>query len=193
MSLQFKRWTACALALAVFATVVSVCSADGKNKRPPMDPQGEPEGFHLRKGTTECFKVWHNPDGWHVHVVNGKGSRDHRYEGTISVEGGVIENIRSNVPKKTGLEAQWKHRTDRTEISFDFTTPEKEDGVSFKVSNAATAVRFSLKIDGKDVPDQILVGKRGDNPDSSSFSCAAHPGQKNPEQVTGGAKKTGNK
>lgn len=190
MSLQLKRWTAWTLALAVFGTAVSVCSADGKNKRPPMDPRGEPDG-HLKKGTTECFKVWHNSDGWHVRVVNGKGSRDHRYQGTISVEGGVIESMSSHLAKKNGQESAWKHGAKKNEISFDFATNEKEDGINFKASKGAAAVRFSLKIDGQSVPDQIFVGRRGDNPESSTFAVVAHPGENNPEKVTGGAKKTG--
>ena len=177
MSLQLKRWIACALALAVIGTAVSVCSADGKNKRPPMDPAGEPEG-HLKKGTTECYKVWHNEDGWHIRVVNGKGTKDHRYQGTIIVEDGVMEQVSSHLAKKNGAENVWKHGPKKQEVSFDFATFEKEDGINFKASKFARTVQFTLKIDGRDVPEQICVGKRGDHPDSSTFVLDAHPGDK---------------
>jgi hypothetical protein len=165
-------------------TAAAICMADKPAKRSEMDPRGEPDG--LKRGITECFKVWHNSDGWHVHVVNGKGSRNHRYQGSITVEGGVIENINSKLAKKNGMESQWKHGAKKNEISFDFATPEKEDGINFKASKGASAVRFSLKIDGKDVPDQVFVGKRGDNPESSTFMLVAHPGENNPGKITGG-------
>lgn len=183
MSLQLKRWTACALALAVIGTAVSVCSADGKNKRPPMDPQNEPTGG-LKKGTTECYKVWHNEEGWHVRVVNGKGSKDHRYSGTITVENGVMEQVNSHLAKKNGAEKMWKHGAKKQEVSFDFMTNEREDGINFKASKDATVVRFSLKIDGHDVPEQIYVGKRGDHPDSSTFALDAHPGDRREAKET---------
>ena len=175
MSLQIKRWTACALALAVFGAAVSVCLADGKNKRPPMDPQGEPAGG-LKKGTTECYKVWHNEEGWHVRVVNGNGSKDHRYSGTITVENGVMEQVNSHLAKKNGVEKEWKHGAKKNEVSFDFSTDKREDGINFKASKQASTVTFSLKIDGRDVPEQICIGKSADHPDSSTFALDAHPG-----------------
>ena len=189
MSHQIKRCGSWAMAIVVLGTAVSACLADGKNKRPEMDPRGEPAG--LRKGVTECYKVWHNDDGWHIRVVNGRGSRDHHYQGTVTVENGVLENFQSHLAKKNGEEAQWRHGAKKNEISWDFATPEKEDGINFKTSKGESTVRFSFKIDGKDVPDQVFVGKRGDNPDSSTFTLVAHPGDSNPEKVTGGEKKTG--
>jgi len=189
MSQRMSHWAPKALAFVLLVAVASVCMADKRDKRPEMDPRGEPEG--LKKGITECFKVWHNADGWHVRVVNGKGTRDHRYQGTITVENGVVESISSHLAKKNGEESQWKHGAKKNEIAFDFATPEREDGINFKASKGASSVRFSLRIDGKDVPDQIFVGKRGDNPASSTFVVVAHPGENNPEKITGGAKKTG--
>lgn len=186
MSLQIKRWV---LSIAVLGMIASIGLADGRNRRPEMDPRGEPEG--LKKGVTECFKVWHNADGWHLRVVNGKGTRDHHYQGTITVENGVIESISSSLAKKNGEESQWKHGAKKNEVSFDFATPEKEDGINFKASKGASTVRFTLKIDGKEMPDRVFVGKRGDNPDSTTFTLIAHPGENNPEKVTGGAKKSG--
>src|SRR4029077_11126337 len=91
MSRRIQRLLALFLCMVVAGTAVSVAIAGGPGKRPPMDPRGEAEG--LKKGVTECFKVWHNEDGWHVRVVNGRGSRDHRYQGTITVENGVIEEM----------------------------------------------------------------------------------------------------
>jgi hypothetical protein len=189
MSLRSIHWAPKALALVLVVTIASVCLADGRNKRPEMDPRGEPEG--LKKGITECFKVWHNADGWHVRVVNGKGSRDHRYQGTITVENGVVESISSHLANKNGAESQWKHGAKKNEISFDFTTFEREDGINFKASKGASSVRFSLMIDGKEVPNQIFVGKRGDNPASSTFVVTAHPGENNPDKLSTGAKKNG--
>jgi hypothetical protein len=122
--------------------------------------------------------VWHNEEGWHVRVVNGKGTKDHRYSGSITVENGAMEQVNSSLAKKNGAEKAWKHGAKKNEVSFDFSTPEKEDGINFKASKSATAVRFSLKIDGQDVPEQICVGRRGDHPDSSTFALDAHPGDR---------------
>jgi hypothetical protein len=188
MSLRIKHWATWIVGVSLLGSAVSVALADGKYRRPEMDPAGEPEG--LRKGVTECYKVWHNSDGWHVHVVNGKGSKDHHYQGTITVENGVIENIRSPLARKNGEEAQWKHGAKKSEITWDFATPQKEDGINFNVSKTATSVRFSLMIDGKEMPDRVFVGKRGDNPATATFAVVAHPGQ-NPEKTTGASKKTG--
>jgi hypothetical protein len=168
-------------------TAVAAAIAAGPDKRQPMDPRGEPPG--LKKGITECFKVWHNDDGWHVRVVNGRGSRDHRYQGTITVENGEIENLRSHLAKVNGVEKQWKHTAKKNQISFDFATSQNEDGINFRTSKGATIIRFSLKIDGDEVPQQIYVGKLGDHPDSATFVVPAHPTNRSIEQVTGNSKR----
>jgi hypothetical protein len=173
MSRQFKRMVLLAVALIISASAVAVTKAGGPGKRPPMDPRGEPGG--LRKGVTDCYKVWHNDDGWHVHVVNGRGSKDHRYQGTITVENGVVEDIHSKLAKKNGVEAQWKSGPRKNELSWDFATPEKEDGINFRLSKGAVVIRLTLTIDGKEIPDRIFIGKRGDNPETSTFEFAAHP------------------
>ena len=192
MSLHLKRLMAVALAVTVSASFIAICKAGGPGKRAPMDPRGEPEG--LKKGVTECYKVWHNDEGWHVRAVNAKGSRDHRYQGTITVENGVIEEMHSHLAKKNGAEAQWKHGAKKNEISWDFATPEKEDGINFKASKGASRITFKLTIDGKEVPEQVYVGKLCSHPESSSFTVAAHPGENNPEKrISAGPQKTGKK
>ena len=173
MSRNFKRAVILAMAVIVCSSAAAITKAGGPGKRPPMDPRGEPEG--LKKGVVECYKVWHNDDGWHVRVVNGRGSRDHKYQGVISVENGVLDDIHSHLAKKNGVEAQWKHGGKKSEVAWDFATPEKEDGINFRASKGASAIRFSLTIDGKDMPDRIFIGKRGDHPESSSFELSAHP------------------
>ena len=177
------------LAIAVVGSVAAVCLA-GPGKRSPMDPTGEPEG--LKKGETECFKVWHNQEGWHLRVVNGRGSRDHRYQGTISAENGVIENVRSHLARKNNASSQWKQGPRKTELTFDFATDEREDGINFTTSKGASTIQFTLKIDGNEVPQQIYVGKRGSHPEGSTFALDAHPHDNHkPETVTGSPRKTG--
>ena len=173
MSQHFKRLSVFATALLAVSLAVSVCMAGGKGNRPPMDPRGEPEG--LKGGVLECYKVWHNDNGWHVHVVNGKGSKDHHYQGTITVENGVMEDLHSHLAKINGVQAQWKLGPKKNEVSRDFATPEKEDGINFRVSKSAVAIRLKLTIDGKNAPDRIFIGKRGDHPESTTFEVVAHP------------------
>ncbi len=177
MTRHIMRLAFASVAIPMFCIVVAAALAADKKGRTGLDPDGEPQG-NLKKGTTECFKVWHNAEGWHVRVVNGKGAKDHRYAGTITVENGVVEQVSSHLAKKNGAEKQWKHSAKKQEISFDFTTDEKEDGINFKASKQATAVRFSLKIDGRDVPEQICIGKHNSNPASSTFELDAHPGDR---------------
>ena len=191
MSRHLKSLAVAALAVLVCGSIVAISLAGGPGKRGPMDPRGEPAG--LKKGVTECYKVWHNDDGWHVRVVNGRGTRDHRYQGTITVENGVLENIQSHLAKKNGEEAQWRHGAKKNEISWDFATPEKEDGINFKTSNGASTVTFKLTIDGKEVPDQIFVGKLCSNPESSSFTLLAHPGNGAEKKVSATPPKSGKK
>ena len=188
MSRRIQHLLGVSVCLLIIGSMVPL-ALGGPGKRPPMDPRGEPEG--LKKGITECYKVWHNEEGWHVRVVNARGSRDHKYQGTITVENGVIDEIRSHLAQKNGFEKQWKHGAKKNEITFDFSTNEREDGINFRASRGASAVRFSLKIDGNEVPQQIFVGKRGDHPEASTFSVAAHPGENNPDKkVTGNSKNT---
>jgi len=175
--MNFSRLSVAAVVLGFLGLVTTAGLASQKRNRPEMDPRGEPDG-HLKKGTTECFKVWHNEDGWHVRVVNGKGDRDHRYQGTITVENGVMEGITSHLARKNGAQSVWRQGPKKHEVSFDFATHEREDGMNFKVSKAATTIRFALKIDGRDLPDQIFVGRRGDNPESTTFVVDAHPGDR---------------
>jgi hypothetical protein len=182
MSRRFSRLFTLIICAVFAGSVVTAVGAADRGRRAPMDPRGEPSG--LKKGVTECFKVWHNDDGWHVRVVNGRGSRDHKYQGTITVENGVFENVQSHLAKKNGAEKQWRQGSRKTELTFDFSTDEREDGINFKTSRGASAIRFSLKIDGKEVPQQIYVGGRGDHPDTSTFTVAAHPTNKSVERVS---------
>ena len=50
-----------------------------------------------------------------------------------------------------------------------------------------------LTIDGKEVPDQIYVGKLASHPESSSFTVLAHPGNGAEKKVSATTPKTGKK
>lgn len=170
-----QRVVTAAFAVIFGGVALAAASAPDKKGRAAMDPRGEPEG--MKKMGSECYKVWHNEDGWHVRVMNTKGSHDHKFSGTITVEGGVMEEVHGQLAKKSGGESQWKHSAKKNELTFDFSPKDKEDGVNFRCSKAATDVKFTLKIDGKDVAQEIYVGKGASHPVSASFTVAAHPGE----------------
>jgi hypothetical protein len=46
-------------------------------------------------------------------------------------------------------------------------------GIDFTLDDKATALKFDLKINGKDVPGQIYIGAKGTHPKESQFQLPA--------------------
>lgn len=60
------------------------------------------------------------------------------------------------------------------EITFDFHTDKDVDGIHFRVTKEAKAIRFHLHFNGKEQMEHILIGHEGHHPLHNPFALVAH-------------------
>lgn len=143
-----------------------------KGKSNLIDPRGEPEGFRPRLPMR--YAVWHGAKGWHLRTTTAQVQ--HRFHGTVRVEGGTIEAVASVALEDKGKDDdRWRLNAARTELTFDFKTDRGVDGIDFQVSASAKKVRFDLSADGKRESEVIHIGHRGAHPQHMPFTFFAHP------------------
>ncbi len=163
---------------ATFAVLVLagvLVAAPQPDKKPHLDPHGEPKG--LVAGHPRSYFVWHDAHGWHLRSTTEKVK--HQFKGHIEVEGGTIEKIHSYKLEKTGeLADQWKLDSSKHGVKFDFETDGGIDGINFHVSKDAKSIRFKLLIDGKEQTEHIHIGRAGHHPKDNPFTLPAHPGKR---------------
>lgn len=158
--------------LALFAVVAQPALSQDKKKKGPIDPNGEPKGFHA--GETARYAVWHSKRGWHVRTTTA--GKKHHFTGKIHVDGGTIESIHSaHLEAKGKLQDHWKVNAARNTVEFDFRTDSGVDGIDFTVSASAKTIRFNLHIDGKQPEERIYIGQKGQHPRDDPFTLPAHP------------------
>lgn len=141
------------------------------------DPEGRWSGYKV--GQTRRYHVWHDTAGWHVRMTSGKKVT---FNGTVTVAGGKFvklfgfENLEfGNDAKKSDI---GRINADRTRIDFRFVTNGGEDPFDFTVSDKATEVTFTLRIENSDLPETIFIGKQGQHPKEVTFTFPAHPDRK---------------
>jgi hypothetical protein len=122
---------------------------------------GRPKG--LKDGASEAVWIWHEEKGkfWHVRTTTKKYL--HRFSGAVVGEGGPITEI-----KPTRLEWGDRIKASPKGIVFDFETDGHEDGFDFRVGGNH-CVRFYIKVDGKEEPGKINVGKTDAHPPAWHF------------------------
>lgn len=153
------------------ACLVGIASVGADDKVKAIDPQGKPA---FEAGSGDLYAVWHDKHGWHLRTTTAK--KQHRFRGTIKVDGGSIVKIHSHHLEKEGrLEDHWKVSKDKKEVVFDFETDKGIDGIGFHLSKEAKHVRFNLHIDGKHQAGKILIGHGKHHPQHDPFTLPAHP------------------
>ncbi|HYT90560.1 MAG TPA: hypothetical protein VEL76_17770 [Gemmataceae bacterium] len=180
-----RSWKVLGLALLAAAVLMlgtdsssSVAQTKGKGKKQPpaaIDSQGVPPEFH--KGEHTGFFIWHGAKGWHLRTTTR--AKEHRFHGTITVEGGTFLHVHPHDLEKGGrLADHWKLGPKKHTLTFDFKTDRGVDGIDFHVAKDATAIHFRLHFNGKHQREHIFIGHNGVNPPSDPFTLVAHPKKK---------------
>jgi hypothetical protein len=119
--------------------------------------------------------VWRDRDGWHLRTTSDK--RPHQFKGQVRVEGGQFEKVSSYRGEKIAPAAHWKLQKNKQELTFDFRSGERLDGIRFRVSPNALQVMFTLQIDGSDQPGVVYIGRRNQFPEVLPMVLPARPRQ----------------
>jgi hypothetical protein len=134
---------------------------------------GRPKDFAA--GKVNAYWVWYDDGVWHLRSTGG-GKGAHRFHGRIDVGGGKLVGLKGQKGEYGGkLADRFAFNRDSTAIAFDFKTDEHIDGLNFAADAAATALRFTLALDGQASPRQIRIGRQGDHPAAAAFTVPAHP------------------
>jgi hypothetical protein len=160
-----------AIALAIPAV------AEEKHKLEDVNPVGKPDGF--RGGLSSRYAVWYDDEGWHVRTTSGpKGP--HSFPGTVEIVGGKMVSLTpvavegKGVKKKEADQGTWNAQ--HTVFKFTLSTGKGHtDGFDLKVTDSATAVKFTLTAGGDESPGKIFIGANGEHPKEVTFYLPARP------------------
>jgi len=166
------RLAGAALLAVIVVTATAVADED-------IDAQGRPKNY--KAGQSRRYAIWHEGDTWHVRTTTGPKD-GHTFSGTIQVVDGKMTNLKPVAVEKGGKSKKnldygsWN--PEGTLFTFSFTTGKGgQDGFDLQVNDKAKSLKFVLKVDGKEVPDDIFVGAKNSHPKSATFSLPAHPGK----------------
>jgi hypothetical protein len=152
-----------------------------KKKKAPepsgsLDPVGRPAKF--AEGQDARYALWVENDVWHLRVTSKKGQRA-IFEGRVEVQKGAVTlgigglersskpgdaDYVNALPKKKGF-------------AFRLVTFGAVDALTFKVSEDAPEVGFTLLTNGDDNPKRVFIGPTGQHPEKAIFVLPARPGK----------------
>src|SRR5262245_3411918 len=136
------------------------------------DPQGKPA--RMEKGQNARWYVWHDSDGWHLRTTTQMKAHD--FSGTIQVVGGRITSVTGAKLEGRGKFNDWWQLSENDRVlTLNLRTKHGMDGVDFRVGPRADRIVVTLRIDGRDSPDQIFIGRAGSKPGTARFILSAHP------------------
>jgi len=165
---MFRRPAALAALFAFLALPLG--AADDEPKFDEADPKGKPAAYKTGSGK---FAVWQDKDGWHVRASAKKN--DQTFSGQIDAVDGKFATVKF-VEKGGGALPPF---TKTKSIDVDFKMIKGgESGFDLKLDDAATAIKFTLKVDGQELPEAILIGAKGKNPKGAEFVLPAMPKKK---------------
>jgi hypothetical protein len=140
----------------------------------PLRVTGLPKTDEFTKLEYRYF-VWNDSNGWHLRTTTQKALR--KFEGTITSSHDPFGKLRP-----IGLESNGKHKDlwevdeGRKTIRFTIWTAKKFDGFDFDLPNNPDAtLTFDLKIDGKDRPRHVFVGRTLQTPGALPLVVPAAP------------------
>lgn len=143
-----------------------------KRKAPaqPLDPFERPEGSII--GQSARFYVWYDKGGWHVRTT---AINLRRFHGTIRVKGAQIASCLSvGLRHDQKQHDTWHVNENRDELTFDFTTGKKSDGIDFKVDGEGE-LEFELTVEGEKRPRTVFIGRKQQHPPAIPFELPAAP------------------
>jgi hypothetical protein len=126
-----------------------------------LEPDGEPAAFS--KSASAMYALWRDRDVWHLRLKSDR--RSHLFQGQVRVEGGLFEQVSSYRGEKIAPAAHWKVQKNRQELTFDFRSGERLDGIRFRVSPKAQQIMVALRLDGSDQPGVVYVGQKNQFPE----------------------------
>jgi hypothetical protein len=139
------------------------------------------------------YHVWHEGGTWHVRFTSLGRART--FSGSVASEGGKIQRFvkidRSEAmtnlyPRRRqmltvavagspndfprqgarNLSSSSIKLTDPMEITFNSRVDDSVDGFDFGVDEGVTGLRFYLRVDGREKPDFVLIGKKSGKADA---------------------------
>jgi len=159
-----------AVAVALFATVAFA----EEPKVEDIDAKGMPKDYKV--GASTRYAIWQDDDGWHFRYTTSSDSIV-AFTGTIQPVGGRISSItRRGTPAKGVSEEKAKSTAPKYVFNLKINRG-YEAGIDFTVDDKVTAIKFELKVNGKDVPAQVYIGEKGSHPKESPFHLAAKAGK----------------
>jgi len=143
-----------------------------------IDPTGRPKDY--KPGATTRYAIWYEDGTWHFRYTTGT-EEVQTMTGTITVVDGRMSTIvRRGTPAKsvkTGADAPVE-KTTAPAYKFNAKINQGiESGIDFTLDDKATALKFELKINGKEAPGKVFVGVKGSHPKSDTFYLPAKPGK----------------
>jgi hypothetical protein len=141
-----------------------------------VNPVGEPKS--LTRGNAVRYLVWYDAEGWHLRTDSG--GKPHVFNGSINVVGGKViainqfENMEAAPKKKKRADLGVLNKA-KNQITFKFTTSKKRDGFDFQLDESAKEIQLKLLIDGKPMPDRILIGPASQPAPAEVLLLPAHP------------------
>lgn len=162
-----------ALAYLAFALLPSALAADSPNPI-GMPKKGDPGGG------VGAFRLWYADGVWHLRTSteNSVGKKDKLmvFTGTVRSETKMtVDPVRLEKGKGKTSDTITRHN-DGKGFDFRFATYGAVDQADFKVTGRAGVLKFKLLVDGQKAPTtRILIGAKGDNPETAEFKLPAHP------------------
>lgn len=141
-----------------------VCADEPKPQG--IDPTGKPKDY--KPGLSSRYVIWQDADGWHFRYTTSSDDVV-AFVASIEVVGGRFSTITPRGTPTKGVEQSPKKSTAPKYTFNSKINRGIEGGIDFTLDDKATAVKFDLKINGKDVPGQVYIGAKGAHPKESSF------------------------
>ncbi len=113
-------------------------------------------------GDAAKVAIWRDDDGWHIRFTTAGKQR--QYTGFIGTPDGHFTDV-TFVRKERGDWARINAAEKR--LTFDVSVKGGVDGFDFR--SHSTEFRFHVTIDGREVPDRVLIGKNNRNPSKIPF------------------------
>jgi hypothetical protein len=167
---RFSSTTLAALACAACAWLVTGCvnAIDMSSSTPAQLNARTADGRSpaLHSGDHFAFWLWRDEDNaWHLRTTTA--GKSHRFQGRIHPVAPTAITELHVIGLEGGRHADQVAMVG-PDVSVDFTTKGKEDGMDFKVSGEA-CLEFDLRIDGDGDPGKIFIGKSQTKPASAHF------------------------
>jgi len=131
-----------------------------------IDAKGMPKDYKV--GALTRYALWQDDDGWHFRYTTSSDSII-AFTGTIQPVGGRISSITPRGTPAKGVKQETK-KTTAPKYTFNLKINRGyEGGIDFTVDENVKAIKFELKVNGKDVPAQVYIGEKGTHPKESPF------------------------